>query len=134
MRLAPRLRSQASAPNQTRGSVTECGQERNEHPAASRSHLGFARARSSAAIHSIAPVKQLVANCEGCPRLEHLPAYAPELKSVEYLKSHLTQNKIGNLLVRDGWDLSCQAEKALCRMFLRSRTIRPLRIQAELSL
>ena len=45
--------------------------------------------------------------------MERLPAYALELNPVEYLWAHLKQHEIGNLIVREAWQLSLHARAAL---------------------
>ena len=64
--------------------------------------------------------------------MERLPAYAPELNPVEYMWAHLKQHEIGNLIVREAWQLSLQATAALRRMRRRSRILTACFAQADL--
>jgi len=48
--------------------------------------------------------------------LERLPAYAPELNPVEYMRGNLKNHHIGNLIATQAWYLSMQATAALRRM------------------
>lgn len=85
-----------------------------------------------APIHRSKLVAQYVASTEGRIAIERLPAYAPELNPAEYIWAHLKEHEIGNLLVREAWQLSRQATAALRKMRRRPRIIRACFVQAEL--
>ena len=85
-----------------------------------------------AAIHRSKLVGEYLASTKGRIVVERLPAYAPELNPVEYLWAHLKQHEIGNLIVREAWQLSLQATAALRRMRRRQRIIRACFVQSEL--
>jgi transposase len=85
-----------------------------------------------APIHRSRVVSEFLASTQGNIAVERLPAYAPELNPVEYLWAHLKQHEIGNLIVREAWQLSLQATSALRRMRRRPRIIRACFAQAEL--
>lgn len=85
-----------------------------------------------APIHRSRVVAQFIASTKGHLVVESLPAYAPELNPVEYLWAHLKEHELGNLIVREAWQLSHQATAALRRMRRRPRIIRACYIQAEL--
>ena len=85
-----------------------------------------------AAIHRSKQVGEYLASTKGRIVVERLPAYAPELNPVEYLWAHLKQHEIGNLIVREAWQLSLQATAALRRMRRRQRIIRACFVQSEL--
>ena len=85
-----------------------------------------------APIHRSRVVSEYLASTRGAIVVERLPAYAPELNPVEYLWAHLKEHEIGNLIVREAWQLSHQATAALRRMRRRPRIIRACFAQAEL--
>lgn len=85
-----------------------------------------------APIHRSKVVGEYVASTKGRMVVEALPAYAPELNPVEYLWAHLKQHEIGNLVVRELWQLGYHASAALRRMRRRPRIIRACFAQAEL--
>ena len=85
-----------------------------------------------APIHRSREVSAFIASTEGCIAVERLPAYAPELNPVEYMWAHLKQHEIGNLIVREAWQLSMQATAALRRMRRRHRVLTACFAQAEL--
>jgi transposase len=85
-----------------------------------------------APIHRSRMVAQFIASTKGHLIVEPLPAYAPELNPVEYLWAHLKEHELGNLIVREAWQLSHQATAALRRMRRRPRIIRACYSQAEL--
>ena len=85
-----------------------------------------------APIHRSREVSAYLASTRGAITVERLPAYAPELNPVEYLWAHLKEHEIGNLIVREAWQLSHQATAALRRMRRRPRIIRACFAQAEL--
>jgi transposase len=85
-----------------------------------------------APIHRSGLVRQFIASTKGRMVVEPLPAYAPELNPVEYLWAHLKEHELGNLIVREAWQLSHQATAALRRMRRRPRIIRACYTQAEL--
>lgn len=85
-----------------------------------------------ATIHRSRLVREYLDSTKGRIIVEALPAYAPELNPVEYLWAHLKQHEIGNLIVRQAWQLSLQATAALRRMRRRPRIIRACFAQAEL--
>ena len=85
-----------------------------------------------APIHRSREVSAFIASTEGCIAVERLPAYAPELNPVEYMWAHLKQHEIGNLIVRETWQLSMQATAALRRMRRRHRILTACFAQAEL--
>lgn len=85
-----------------------------------------------APIHRSRVVAQFIASTKGHLAVEPLPAYAPELNPVEYLWAHLKEHELGNLIVREAWQLSHQATAALRRMRRRPRIIRACYSQAEL--
>lgn len=82
-----------------------------------------------ATIHRSRLVTDYVASTRGRLMVEPLPAYAPELNPVEYLWGHLKEHELGNLIVREAWQLSHQATAALRR---RPRIIRACYSQADL--
>lgn len=83
-------------------------------------------------IHRSKLVTQYVASTEGRIAIERLPTYAPELNPAEYIWAHLKQHEIGNLLVREAWQLSHHATAALRKIRRRPRIIRACFAQAEL--
>ncbi len=85
-----------------------------------------------AAIHRSRLVADYLASTGGRIIAERLPAYAPELNPAEYIWAHLKQHEIGNLLVREAWELSHHATAALRRMRRRPSIIRACFAQAEL--
>lgn len=85
-----------------------------------------------APIHRARLVSDHIAQSAGAIAVESLPAYAPELNPVEYLWAHLKEHELGNLIVREAWQLSHQATAALRRMRRRPRIIRACYAQAEL--
>ncbi|MFT3990943.1 MAG: IS630 family transposase [Luteolibacter sp.] len=85
-----------------------------------------------AAIHRSRLVADYIASTDGRIIAERLPPYAPELNPAEYIWAHLKQHEIGNLLVREAWELSHQATAALRRMRRRPRIVRACFIQADL--
>lgn len=85
-----------------------------------------------APIHRSKTVKTYLEEQKGKIWVERLPAYAPELNPVEYLWAHLKEHEIGNLIVREAWQLSHQATAALRKMRRRPRIIRACFAQAEL--
>lgn len=85
-----------------------------------------------APIHRSQVVGEFLASTLGSMAVERLPAYAPELNPVEYMWAHLKQHEIGNLIVREAWQLSLQATSALRRMRRRPRIRRACFAQAEL--
>lgn len=85
-----------------------------------------------APIHRSRVVGEYLSSTGGRIAVERLPAYAPELNPVEYLWAHLKEHEIGNLIVREAWQLSHQATAALRRMRRRPRIIRACFTQAEL--
>jgi len=100
-----------------------------------RSHLKGRRLLvvwDGAPIHRSRVVSEYLASTRGGIAVERLPAYAPELNPVEYLWAHLKEHEIGNLIVREAWQLSHQATAALRRMRRRPRIIRACFAQAEL--
>jgi transposase len=54
-----------------------------------------------------------------------LPAYAPELNSVECLWSHWKHHELPNFCPQDFGQLSCRAGRALCRMAAAQRWSAP---------
>ena len=48
--------------------------------------------------------------------LEYLPAYAPELKPVEYFCSHLSRTDMAQFVAADLKAVRAQARKAACRV------------------
>ena len=87
-----------------------------------------------APIHRSRVVSEFVVSTGGRLSVERLPAYAPELNPAEYLWAHLKEHELGNLIVREAWQLSHQATAALRRMRRRPRIIRACFAQAELDL
>jgi transposase len=85
-----------------------------------------------APIHRSRVVGEFVASTQGLIKVERLPPYAPEINPVEYLWAHLKEHELGNLIVREAWQLSHQATKALRRMRRRPRIILACFAQAEL--
>ena len=85
-----------------------------------------------APIHRSREVSAFIASTEGGIAVERLAAYAPELNPVEYMWAHLKQHEIGNLIVREAWQLSMQATAALRRMRRRHRILTACFTQAEL--
>jgi transposase len=85
-----------------------------------------------AAIHRSRLVKDHLASTEGKVIAERLPAYAPELNPAEYIWAHLKQHEIGNLLVKQAWELSHHATGALRKMRRRPKIIRACFAQASL--
>lgn len=85
-----------------------------------------------APIHRSRMVADYVVSTKGRIMVEPLPAYAPELNPVEYLWGHLKEHELGNLIVREAWQLSHQATAALRRMRRRPRIIRACYSQADL--
>lgn len=85
-----------------------------------------------APIHRSRLVGEHLATTKGRVVVARLPAYAPELNPVEYLWAHLKEHEIGNLIVREAWQLSHHATAALRRMRRRPRIIRACFAQAEL--
>jgi transposase len=85
-----------------------------------------------APIHRSRIVSDHVASTRGRIVVERLPAYAPELNPAEYIWAHLKQHEIGNLLVKEAWQLSHYASAALKRMHRRPRIIRACFAQATL--
>lgn len=85
-----------------------------------------------APIHRSRLVSEYIASTGGRVVVERLPAYAPELNPAEYIWAHLKQHEIGNLLVKEAWELSHQATAALRRMRRRPRIIRACFAQANL--
>lgn len=98
-----------------------------------------------APIHRARVVGEFVASTKGRLSVERLPAYAPELDPAEYLLAvatatlraacgrrsrsarfwaQLKEHELGNLIVREAWQLSHQATAALRRMRRRPRIIR----------
>lgn len=89
-------------------------------------HLGWR------AIHRSKLVTQYVASTEDRVAIERLPAYAPELNPAEYIWEHLKEHEIGNLLVRESWQLSHHATAALSKMRRGPRIILACSVQVEL--
>lgn len=85
-----------------------------------------------APIHRSRVVSEFIASTHGGIVVERLPAYAPELNPVEYMWAHLKEHEIGNLIVREAWQLSQQATAALRRMRRRPRILTACFTQAEL--
>jgi transposase len=85
-----------------------------------------------APIHRSKVVSDYVASTNGHIVIERLPAYAPELNPAEYIWAHLKQHEIGNLLVKEAWQLRHYASVALKRMRRRPRIIRACFSQASL--
>ena len=85
-----------------------------------------------APIHRSRVVSAFIASTNGGIAVDRLPAYAPELNPVEYMWAHLKQHEIGNLIVREAWQLSLQATAALRRMRRRQRILIACFAQAEL--
>ena len=83
-----------------------------------------------APIHRSRLVADFVASTAGRIVVERLQAYAPELNPDEYIWSNIKQNEIGNLLVREAWQLSHHATAALRKMRRRPRIIRACFAQA----
>jgi len=63
--------------------------------------------------------------------VEFLPAYAPELNSVEYLWSHRKQHELPNFCSQDFGQLSTHARRALQRMRRRPALVSAFWEQAE---
>src|SRR5207249_3848023 len=74
-----------------------------------------------APIHRSRKVAQFIAATSGGIAVERLPAYAPELNPVEYIWAHLKEHEVGNLIVRQAWELSFEATAALRRIRRRPR-------------
>lgn len=85
-----------------------------------------------AAIHRSALVRDFIASTAGMIEAASLPPYAPELNPVEYLWGHLKEHEIGNLVVRQAWELSLYATAALRRMRRRPKVILACFAQADL--
>lgn len=85
-----------------------------------------------APIHRSLLVKNYVATTGGRVLLEGLPAYAPELNPVEYMWGHLKTHEIGNLVVKQAWELSFEATAALRRMRRRPSIVAACYSQSEL--
>ena len=85
-----------------------------------------------APIHRSRLVTDYVESTAGRIVVERLPAYAPELNPAEYIWAHLKQHEIGNLLVKEAWQLSHHATAALRKMRRRPRVIRACFAQASL--
>lgn len=64
--------------------------------------------------------------------MQRLPAYALELNPVECLWARLKEHDLGNLIVREAWQLSHQATAAPRRVRRRPRIIRARHSQATL--
>jgi len=77
-------------------------------------------------------VSDYVASTNGHIMIERHPAYAPELNPAEYIWAHLKQHEIGNLLVKEAWQLRHYASGAFKRMRRRPRIIRACFSQASL--
>jgi transposase len=85
-----------------------------------------------APIHRSLLVKNFVASTRGRIRLERLPAYATELKPVEYMWGHLKTHEIANLIATKAWELGMEATAALRRMRRRKCIVAACYTQAEL--
>jgi transposase len=85
-----------------------------------------------APIHRSRLVTDYIASTGGKIVVERLPAYAPELNPAEYIWAHLKQHEIGNLLVKEAWQLSHHATAALRKMRGKPRIIRACFVQANL--
>lgn len=83
-----------------------------------------------APIHRSRLVTDYIASTGGKIVVERLPAYAPELNPAEYIWAHLKQHEIGNLLVKEAWQLSHHATAALRKMRGKPRIIRACFVQA----
>lgn len=64
--------------------------------------------------------------------LEHLPAYAPELNPVEYIRGYLKHHAIPNYCAGNITDLRHRASRHLCSMQRRSTLVTAFWNQAEL--
>ncbi len=85
-----------------------------------------------APIHRSRVVGAFIDSTRGDIAVQRLPAYAPELNPVEYMWAHLKEHEIGNLVVREAWQLSLQATAALRRMRRRPRILTACFAQADL--
>jgi transposase len=77
-----------------------------------------------APIHRSRLVMDYIASAGGKIVVERLPAYAPEFNPAEYIWAHLKQHEIGNLLVKEAWQLSHHATAARRKMRGKPRNIR----------
>lgn len=66
--------------------------------------------------HRAKMVKEYLAGLEGRIAVERLPAYAPELNPVEYIRAWLKQHELPNFCAKDLWSLGELARKKLRRM------------------
>jgi transposase len=85
-----------------------------------------------APIHRSGRVRDFAAGTGGRLVLERLPAQAPELNPVEYLRAHLKERELGNLLVRHAHELGHHATAALRRLRRRPKIIAACRKQSSL--
>ena len=77
-------------------------------------------------------VRDFVATTEGALVLERLPAYAPELNPVEYLRGYWKHHELPNFCAKDFAQLSHYARRALCRMRRRPRLVTAFSKQSNL--
>ncbi|MBX3741294.1 MAG: hypothetical protein KF712_09910 [Akkermansiaceae bacterium] len=77
-------------------------------------------------------MRDYLASTKGKIIAERLPAYAPGLNPAEYIWAHLKQHEMGNLLVKEAWQLSHHTSAALRKMRRRPKIIRACFAQASL--
>ena len=77
-------------------------------------------------------VKDFVIKQTGAIHLEYLPAYAPELNTVEYIWGYWKHHELANFCPKTFTELSYHAIKALKRMRRRPKLITAFWQQAEL--
>ena len=90
------------------------------------------RVRDRLPAHRSRRVRDYLDSLEGQIRVEYLPAYAPELNSVEYIWAYLKQHELPNVCLKDYWQLSEAARRTLRQMRRRPRLITPFWKQASL--
>ena len=73
-----------------------------------------------------------MAGTRGRLQVERLPAYAPELNPVEYMRGHFKTHEIANLITDHAWELSFEATAALRKMCRRPSVITACHAHAEL--
>ena len=68
-------------------------------------------------------MREFIELSEGHIVTEYLPAYAPELNTVEYIWSYRKQHELGNVCPKDYVELSRRARRALRRMQRKPRLV-----------
>ncbi len=61
-------------------------------------------------------MQEFLSDSQGHIETEYLPAYAPELNTVEYMWSYWKQHQLPNVCPKDYWELDARARQALRRM------------------